>query len=70
MGSTYYIKRIFMRKRKPHYGRDRAVRPKTFKTEEGARKWAEANKIKSYDLVDLKEGKKERKIKVVPKSEK
>ena len=65
MGSTYFVKRLFATKRKPKYGRDRAVRLKTFKTEENARKWAEANKIAKYKLVDLKEGKKERKIRVV-----
>jgi hypothetical protein len=67
MGSTYFSKRLFATKRKPKYGRDRPERQKTFKTEEAARKWAEANKISDYVLVDMKEGKKERKIKVVPK---
>ena len=67
MGSTYFSKRLFATKRKPRYGRDRPERQKTFKTEETARKWAEANKIADYVLVDMKEGKKERKIKVVAK---
>jgi hypothetical protein len=65
MGSTYFVKRLFATKRKPKYGRGRPTRPKTFKTEEAAKKWAESNKIADYKLVDLKEGKKERKIKVV-----
>ena len=67
MGSTYFIKRIFRTKRKPHYGRERNPRPKSFRTEESARKWAEENKIKDYDLVNMKEGKQEKKIRVVPK---
>jgi hypothetical protein len=67
MGSTYFTKRLFKTKRKPKYGRDRAARPKTFSSEAAAKKWAEANKIKDYNLVDLKEGKKEKKIRVVVK---
>ncbi len=67
MGSTYFKKRVFKTKRKPKYGRDRKKRPRTFKSEESAKKWAEANKIKDYKLVDLKEGKKEKKIRVVVK---
>lgn len=66
MGSTFYKKRIFAVKHKPKYGRDRNKRPKTFKTEEAAKKWAEENKISKYTLVDLKEGKEENKIRVVP----
>ena len=67
MGSTYFTKRLFKTKRKPKYGRGRQKRPKTFRTEEAAKKWAEASKIKDYILVNLKEGKKGKKIKVVPK---
>jgi hypothetical protein len=67
MGSTYFVKRLFATKRKPKYGRQRAKRAKTFKSEEAAKKWAESKKMKNYELVDLKKGKKERKIKVVKK---
>lgn len=67
MGSTYFVKRLFKTKRKPKYGRDRPERPKTFRTEEAARKWAEENKIEKYELVDMKKGQKKKKIKVVPK---
>ena len=67
MGSTYFNKRLFATKRKPSYGRGRAKRPKTFKSAEAAKKWAEENKIKGYELVDLKEGQKENKIRVVAK---
>lgn len=65
MGSTFFVKRIFKVKHKPKYGRGRAKRPKTFKSEETAKKWAEAKKIANYRLVDLKEGKKEKKIRIV-----
>jgi hypothetical protein len=67
MGSTYFKKRLFATKRKPKYGRGRAARPKTFASEEAAKKWAEANKLKDYTLVDLKEGRNKNKIRVVPK---
>ena len=67
MGSTYFEKRVFNTKRKPKYGRGRALRPKTFKSEESAKKWAEANKVKNYGLVDLKKEKKEKKIKILVK---
>ncbi|MFC1733118.1 hypothetical protein ACFL6I_22695 [candidate division KSB1 bacterium] len=49
-------------------GRNRKVRPKTFKTEASAKKWAEANKVKSYELVNLKNlDSKQNKIKVIVK---
>ncbi|MFC1754012.1 hypothetical protein ACFL96_11590 [Thermoproteota archaeon] len=35
-------------------GRNRKRRPKTFKTSEAAKKWAEENKIKSYVIVNTK----------------
>lgn len=65
MGSTFFNKRIFAVRHKPKYGRDRAKRPKTFKSEEAAKKWAEENKIAKYKLVDLKEEKNDCKIRVV-----
>lgn len=49
-------------------GRKRAARPKTFRTEEAAKKYAEAKKIASYDLVNMKsEASKTKKFKIVPK---
>jgi hypothetical protein len=36
-------------------GRNRAKRPKTFKSEEAAKKYAEAKGIKNYKLIDLQE---------------
>ena len=35
-------------------GRNRKNRPKTFKSEESAKKWAESHGIKKYRLEDLK----------------
>ena len=66
MGSRLYSKRIMHRRHKPHMGRGRDIRPKTFRTEEAARKWAESEKIKEYTLVNLKEeSAKKKKIRVV-----
>lgn len=67
MGSTYFKKRLFATKRKPKYGRGRKIRPKTFSTEAAAKKWAEENNVKDYELVDLKEGMQKNKIRVVAK---
>ena len=36
-------------------GRNRKKRPKTFKTEESAKKYAESKGIKDYKLIDLKD---------------
>lgn len=44
----------------------RISRPKTFKTEESAKKYAESNGIKKYELVNIKgEFSKVKKIKIV-----
>ena len=50
-------KRIFgkqERYRPIRKGRHRKVRPKTFKTEAAAKRWAESKGIKSYDLKNTK----------------
>lgn len=47
-------------------GRNRKSRPKTFKTEESAKTWAESQGMKSFDLVRLTYGI-SKKIKVVAK---
>ena len=64
MGSTHYSKRIPERKsvRRPRN------RPKTFKSEEAAKAWAEKKGIASYDLKNLRspEGK-TKKIQVIRK---
>ncbi|MFH1638683.1 MAG: hypothetical protein ABIB71_09730 [Candidatus Woesearchaeota archaeon] len=47
--------------------RARAKRPKTFKSEESAKAWAEKKGIKKYELVNLKNyWRNEKKIRVVP----
>ncbi len=49
-----------------HRGRHRAKRPRTFKTEENAKKWADSQGIKKYDVVRLSDGL-SKKLKIVPK---
>ena len=45
-----------------------SLRPKTFKTEEAANKYAEANKIKSYTLENIKSPEsKTKKIRILKK---
>jgi len=47
-------------------GRNRVIRPKTFKSEEAANKWAEAEGLTNYSLENLKnEGNKEKKIRIL-----
>lgn len=54
-----------------HRGRSRKRRPKTFRTEEAAKKWAKEKGLKDYELVDMKNpGSKKKKIKVVEKNSK
>ncbi len=68
MGSTYFSKRLPKNKRysTPRY---RSKRAKTFKTEEAAKKYAEANKIKDYSLENLKSPEsKQKKFRIVIKS--
>lgn len=46
--------------------RIRAKRPRTFKSEEAAKAWAEKNKIKKFELVNIRgEHREDKKIKVV-----
>ena len=62
MGSIYYSKRIPERTAV----RRKRSRPKTFKTEEAAKAWAEKQGLKKYKLVNLKSSEsKTKKIKVV-----
>ena len=64
MGSVYFSKRIPERTtvRRPR------ARPKTFKTEEAAKAWAEKQGIKSYKFVNIKSPEsKTKKIKIVAK---
>lgn len=48
--------------------RERKKRPKTFSSEEIAKKWAESRGIKKYELKNLRIGTKDKKIKVIPLS--
>jgi hypothetical protein len=48
MGSTLYSKRYH-----PGEGRNRKVRPKTFESAEKAKAWADANKVKKYQIVPM-----------------
>lgn len=62
MGSRYYSKRIPERTavRRPR------SRPKTFKTEEAAKAYAEKKELKNYKLVNLKSAESNiKKIKIV-----
>ncbi|MEE9525513.1 MAG: hypothetical protein V3V78_02800 [Candidatus Woesearchaeota archaeon] len=64
MGSTFYSKRLPNRNT-PR--RDRA-RPKTFATEEAAKKWAEKQGLKDYKIVNMKSPEsKTKKLKVIAK---
>lgn len=49
-----------------HKKRVKKNKPKTFKTEASAKKYAEVKGIKKYDIVNLKLGEK-KKLKIVPK---
>ena len=46
--------------------RQRKKRPKTFSSEESARKWAEAQGITKFELKNLRIGTKDKKIRVLP----
>ena len=55
-----------LRKTRPET-RKRKKRPRTFKSEEIAKKWAEAQGITDYELKNLRIGTKDKKIRVVVK---
>lgn len=50
-----------------HQKRVKKVKPKTFKTEESAKRYAEAKGIKDYELRNLKIGGDRKKLKMVLK---
>ena len=52
---------------KNHKKRIKKNRPKTFMTEESARKYAESMGIKDYEIVNLNFSEKNKKLKVIPK---
>ena len=64
MSTRYYSNRLINRKiKKQHW--NRAVRPKTFKSEASAKAYATKMDIKNYVLRNLKfEGNKEKKIRI------
>ncbi len=45
--------------------RQRKARPRTFKSEESARKWAESQGLKDFELKNLRIGEKDKKIRVI-----
>ncbi|HIH15385.1 MAG TPA: hypothetical protein HA360_00605 [Nanoarchaeota archaeon] len=45
--------------------RERKKRPKTFTSEESAKKWAEAQGIKKFELRNIRIGTKDKKIRVI-----
>lgn len=68
MSNRYYSKRLKDIGKKKAKTRRKRSRPKSFKTEESAKKWAEANKIKDYKLKNLKSSEsKEKKLVIVNK---
>lgn len=46
--------------------RERKKRPKSFKSQEAATKWAESKGIKKFELKNLRLGIKDKKIQVIP----
>ena len=54
--------------RAEHTPRNRKSRPKTFKSEDLAKRWAELNKVGNFALVNLKsDASTKKKFRVVPK---
>ena len=53
MGNKIHTKAKRMLRMQGVHGRNRAVRPKTFKTEESANAYAKENGIKKFELVNL-----------------
>lgn len=45
--------------------RKRKTRPRTFTSEESAKKWAEAQGIKKFELKNLRIGTKDKKIRII-----
>lgn len=54
MSNRYYSNRLKAIAEKKAKTRRKRNRPKSFKTEEAAKKWAESNKISDYSLKNLK----------------
>lgn len=60
-----YHRKVLLKKKKG-YKTTRVSRPKTFKTEDAANKYAKENEMKDYKLVNLSIGPSTPKIKIVP----
>jgi len=60
MGSRLYAQRI-----KEKYKKPAGAKPKAFKSEESADKWAKEHNIKDYKLVNLRPEGKKKKIKIL-----
>ncbi|NOZ80818.1 MAG: hypothetical protein GXP63_04035 [DPANN group archaeon] len=56
-----------IKRKLPKTGRNRPVRPKSFRTEESAKRYAEAHDIKDYVLTDSKPEAQTHKFRIVPK---
>ena len=54
MSNRYYSNRLRRKAEKKAKNKGSRSRPKSFKTEDAAKKWAEANKITNYELKHLK----------------
>ncbi|MEM4267481.1 MAG: hypothetical protein QXK37_01485 [Candidatus Woesearchaeota archaeon] len=52
MGTTLYSKRY-----NPRFGRNRRPRPKTFNTQEAAKKWAQTKGLTNFEIVPAKKDK-------------
>ena len=65
MGSTYFTKRIFNLARHSIGGRNRSPRPKTFVSEEAAKKWADLNGVTNYTLENLRVNDIKKKIRIM-----
>lgn len=59
MGSRLYKERIKIKRKKPA-----GSKPKAFKSEESANKWAKEHNIKNYTLRNLRPEGKKKKIKI------
>ena len=67
MSSRYFSKRIRQKDEKKVNERGGLPRPKTFKSEEAAKKYAEVHKIKEYSLKNISTSSKNPKIKIIKK---
>jgi|GEM_PF-5083884 len=56
MSSLYFSKRL--QKKRPKKGPAAPVKPRSFKSEEGAKKWAAENKVKNFSVVAIADGSK------------